>query len=496
MTATRPEPGELRAHLVAAGDVPAAAERLMDVLVAEGFELPSLYLERGGRLRCIAQRGYWQVYDGLAPGAGVMGTTFATGRTTVVRQTDEVADYIRAIPDAVAEVCVPLPLAGRAVGVLNVESRSPVDDEAVTWIEDVAVQVAEAMRELGGPPVEEPAELLARLGSELAALTEAADLARHALAAALTVSGMSSAALFPASSAGGPGTVHTGPLGPMLGSLPREDVEQLSGYVARATSSYAVGLAEGDGFEATRALRARGVGSLVVLALAAKGRREGVLVLVDADARPAMDQMIPRLEMLAATTAAMLAAASTSAALLRSERALAHQAHHDPLTGLANRTKLLDAMATQLADAGGRRRLVVLFVDLDGFKVVNDELGHRAGDRLLVAVADRLRHAARGSDLVARIGGDEFVVLCPGVDSVGEATAVGDRILERLAAPFRLGDTDVSVTACIGIAPAHGRTTATDVLEAADDVLAAADRAMYAAKRAGAGTWVLAEAYA
>ena len=87
-------------------------------------------------------------------------------------------------------------------------------------------------------------------------------------------------------------------------------------------------------------------------------------------------------------------------------------------------------------------------------------------------------------------------MLCPGVDSVAEATAVGDRILERLAAPFRLGDTDVSVTACIGIAPAHGRTTATDVLEAADDVLAAADRAMYAAKRAGAGTWVLAEAYA
>ncbi len=496
MTATRPEPGELRAHLVAAGDVPAAAERLMDVLVGQGFELPSLYLERGGRLRCIAQRGYWQVYDGLAPGAGVMGTTFAADCTTVVRQTDDVADYIRAIPDAVAEVCVPLRLAGRAVGVLNVESRSPVDDEAVAWIEDVAVEVAESMRELGGPPVEEPAELLARLGSELAALTEASDLARHALAAALTVSGMSSAALFPAPSAGGPGIVHTGPLGPMLGSLPREDVEQLSGYVARATSSYAVGLAEGDGFEATRALRARGVGSLVVLALAAKGRREGILVLVDGDARPAMDQLIPRLEMLAATTAAMLAAASTSAALLRSERALAHQANHDPLTGLANRTKLLDAMATQLADAGGRRRLVVLFVDLDGFKVVNDELGHRAGDRLLVAVADRLRHAARGSDLVARIGGDEFVVLCPGVDSVAEATAVGDRILERLAAPFRLGDTDVSVTACIGIAPAHGRTTATDVLEAADDVLAAADRAMYAAKRAGAGTWVLAEAYA
>jgi diguanylate cyclase (GGDEF)-like protein len=495
MTATRPDPADLRAHLVAAGDVPAAAERLMDVLVDQGLELPSLYLERGGRLRCIAQRGYWQVYDGLAPGAGVMGSTFAADRTAVVRQTEHVSEYIRAIPDAVAEVCVPLRLGGRAVGVLNVESRRPVDDDAVAWIEAVAAETAEAMRVLGGPPVEEPAELLARLGSELAALSDASDLARHAVTAALTVSGMSSAALFPASS-GAAEPVTDGPLGAMLAALPRDDVDQLAGYVARATSSYAVGLAEGDGFEATRSLRARGVGSLVVLALAAKGRREGILVLVDGDARPTMEQLIPRLEMLAATTAAMLAAASTSAALVRSERALAHQASHDPLTGLANRTKLLEAMAGQLADETGRRRLVVLFVDLDGFKVVNDELGHRAGDRLLVAVADRLRHAARGSDLVARIGGDEFVVLCPGVDSVAEATAVGDRILERLAAPFRLGDSDVSVTACIGIAPAHGRTQAADVLEAADDVLAAADRAMYAAKRAGAGTWVLAEAYA
>src|SRR5690349_16539619 len=223
MTATRPDPGHLRALLVATGAVPAAAERLMDVLVAQGFELPSLYLERGGRLRCIAQRGYWQVYDGLAPGAGVMGATFAADRTTVVRDTDEAPDYIRAIPDAVAEVCVPLRLDGSAVGVLNVEARSPVDDEAVAWIEDVALEVAEAMRQLGGPPVEEPAELLARLGSELAALTEAPDLARHALTAALTVSGMSSAALFPASSAGGLGTVHAGPLGAMLGSLHRED---------------------------------------------------------------------------------------------------------------------------------------------------------------------------------------------------------------------------------------------------------------------------------
>ena len=113
----------------------------MYVVVEAGFELPSLYLERGGRLRCIAQRGYWQVYDGLAPGAGVMGSTFAAGRTAVVRQTEDVQEYIRAIPDAISEVCVPLVLGGRTVGVLNVESRAAVDRLSFFWVLEIAAML-------------------------------------------------------------------------------------------------------------------------------------------------------------------------------------------------------------------------------------------------------------------------------------------------------------------------------------------------------------------
>ena len=484
--ANRATPDAVRAGLARAGSVAAAAEQLMDVMVAAGFELPSIYLERGGRLRCTAQRGYWQVYDGLAPGAGVLGSTFAAGATHVVRDLGDTPEYIRAVPDVVAEICVPLQLGGRVAGALNVECKRPVDDEDVAWVEASARAFEDVVRHLGGVPVEEPAELLARLGYELATIADGQELERHTLTAALTVSGMSSAALIPGDGSRPP-VLAEGPLAPLLLDLPVLDAQQLVEYVARATSSWAIGLEEGDGFEATRALRARGVSSLVVLALVAKGRREGVLVLVDQHPQPGLDRVIPLLEMLAATAAAMLAAATASAALQLSERELAHQATHDPLTGLANRTRLLEEITTQLADRRGRSRLVVLFVDLDGFKEVNDRHGHRAGDRLLVAVADRLRHAARGSDLVARLGGDEFVVLCPGVESVGEATAVGDRVLERLAAPVRLGERDVSVTACIGIAPADGHTEP-------EDLLAAADRAMYAAKRAGAGTWVLAEA--
>ena len=371
----------------------------------------------------------------------MLGSTFAPGATQVVRDLGDTPEYIRAVPDVVAEICVPLRLGGRVAGALNVECKRRSTTRTWRGSRRRARVFEDVVRDLGGVPVEEPAELLARLGYELATIADGQELARHTLTAALTVSGMSSAALIPGDGSRPP-VLAEGPLAPLLLDLPVPDARQLVEYVARATSSWAIGLEEGDGFEATRALRARGVSSLVVLAMVAKGRREGVLVLVDQHPQPGLDRVIPLLEMLAATAAAMLAAASASAALQLSERELAHQATHDPLTGLANRTRLLEEITTQLADRRGRARLVVLFVDLDGFKEVNDRHGHRAGDRLLVAVADRLRHAARGSDLVARLGGDEFVVLCPGVESVGEATAVGDRVLERLAAPVGLGDVD------------------------------------------------------
>jgi diguanylate cyclase (GGDEF)-like protein len=228
------------------------------------------------------------------------------------------------------------------------------------------------------------------------------------------------------------------------------------------------------------------VGSLVVLALMANGRREGVLVLVDEQPRPGIPALIPLMEMLAATSAAMIAAAESKDALQRSERTLAHRARHDSLTGLANRSGLLEVLRDELADDARRAGVAVLFVDLDGFKDVNDRHGHRTGDLLLAAVAERLRHAARASDLVARLGGDEFVVLCTGVADMSEATAVSERIMDRLSSPFRLAEVTGSVTACIGIADATGRGSA-------EDVIAAADRAMYLAKALGQGRWVLAD---
>jgi diguanylate cyclase (GGDEF)-like protein/PAS domain S-box-containing protein len=165
------------------------------------------------------------------------------------------------------------------------------------------------------------------------------------------------------------------------------------------------------------------------------------------------------------------------------ERELVTLALHDALTGLPNRTLLADRLEHAASRAGRDGRAVaVLLVDLDGFKVVNDALGHLVGDRLLVAAAERLQRAIRSGDTVARLGGDEFAILCEGVSGVPEAAAVASRIAELMAAPFRVGHTETFVTASIGITVRDG----SDAGDASADVLLReADAAMYRAKDAG-----------
>ena len=132
---------------------------------------------------------------------------------------------------------------------------------------------------------------------------------------------------------------------------------------------------------------------------------------------------------------------------------LAHQASHDPLTGLPNRVLFLERCEHALHAA--RRSgayTVVLFIDLDRFKVVNDSLGHDAGDRLLVGVAERLRGAVRPLDMIARFGGDEFTVLCEDIPAAVDAGMLADRVLALFATPFHMHGREVFETASVGIA--------------------------------------------
>lgn len=158
---------------------------------------------------------------------------------------------------------------------------------------------------------------------------------------------------------------------------------------------------------------------------------------------------------------------------------LEHQATHDPLTGLPNRMLLLDRLGQALARAArSGNATAVLFIDLDRFKVVNDGLGHDAGDRLLAEVARRFRDSVRAFDTVARFGGDEFVVLCDEIDDTATLVALARRVAGALQHPFVLDDTELRVTASTGIALAEGTDTPTDLLRKADV-------AMYRAKASG-----------
>ncbi|MCL6550482.1 MAG: EAL domain-containing protein [Acidothermus cellulolyticus] len=164
-----------------------------------------------------------------------------------------------------------------------------------------------------------------------------------------------------------------------------------------------------------------------------------------------------------------------------------NRAFHDSLTGLASRALFLDRLNLGLAQAArSGTNLCLLFIDLDRFKIVNDTLGHAAGDVLLVEIANRLRSCLRASDTAARYGGDEFVALLHDTDVRG-AAIVAARIIDAVRQPLRVGEMDVTVDASIGIACSVAGGTA------ADDLLRSADVAMYRAKRAGRGRYAIYE---
>jgi diguanylate cyclase (GGDEF)-like protein len=178
--------------------------------------------------------------------------------------------------------------------------------------------------------------------------------------------------------------------------------------------------------------------------------------------------------------------ADRTAELAIATQELSRRALHDELTGLPNRALFWEHLAHRLATVDRRQTgFAVLFLDIDDFKVVNDTLGHAAGDRLLVDAASRLRAALRTGDTAARVGGDEFVVLLDDVSNKETALVVAERLSEALRAPYEFGTDRRIATASIGVA------VGPDGLETADDVVAAADAAMYDAKRRGGGRCVL-----
>lgn len=169
---------------------------------------------------------------------------------------------------------------------------------------------------------------------------------------------------------------------------------------------------------------------------------------------------------------------------------LQHQAHHDVLTGLPNRMMLAERMQAALAHACREGcGVALLFLDLDGFKPINDRLGHKAGDQVLQEITQRLRQVARHGDTLARVGGDEFVLLATDLGQPFEAGAqvLAEKCIRAVSQPLHLAQGDYTLGVSVGIAVCDGSCDA-------DSLLQAADKAMYAAKNSGRGCYVIAPA--
>ncbi len=225
------------------------------------------------------------------------------------------------------------------------------------------------------------------------------------------------------------------------------------------------------GFSAVTVLTRGGSGDRAAVGhVVPLGDLMGVLLVDDPDDRPlSLAARLGLLRVFADSAGATLAGVGR----LEASRA---QARHDTLTQLPNRAALLERLGVAIARARREQgRLAVLFLDLDGFKAINDSFGHSTGDALLRGVAERLVAQLRPQDTVARYGGDEFVVVCEELEAPADADAIVARLLEALSVPVEARDQTLRVGASIGLALGDGNSTPATLVRAADG-------AMYAAK--------------
>jgi diguanylate cyclase (GGDEF)-like protein len=443
--------------------VHAACAATVDHLARRGL-LPSVYLEQGGRLRCQAVRGYWQIYDGMPPSAGLIGRAYRTGVELVVHDVGEQPEFLASLPSVAAQACFPLEIDGVASGVLSAESATPLHDVEVAELRRVAGLLGTRIEALGGVEAASPAQELARTLAALAALDDPEDIVRETLVAARGLSGFESALLALADGHGSLYPHHAeGSFAVALAELDAAELGRIAAWVDHGASCYTAGEATGRGFAGHEPLRAAGAGSVVVLPMRAAGRRVGVLLLIDRAGHRLATETVELLELLAVQAAGGLRMAAAVPELRE-------RAARDPLTGLGHHATFHGTLPAVRAGLGPGRHCALLVADVDGLEGINDTRGHAAGDDVLRAAAGLLRAVAPPGGRAFRVGGDEFAIVfeCASPDA---ARRVGWELQTR--APGRLG-TSVSV----GIALAAAGET--------DEALVGrADAALHGVKRQG-----------
>ena len=449
--------GGLERGVAAATTPREACQAIVEHLGRMGF-MPSAYLEQGGRLRCQAARGYWMVYDGVAPESGVIGHTFRTGEATVIPDVEASGEYVSMVRSVKTEVCIPLKVGSRIVGALNVESTTPMGEGPIREVERSAGLLSKRLADFS--PLDQPtaAQRLARAMSRAAALDDPDAVVREAAASAREVSGLESVLV---ALRDGERHVHVhhaaGPYADVLAGCSAEELDGMAEWVRHGATSFTIGEASGKSLPAAEPLRRAGAGALVVVPLAVGRARLGFIALADRSSVVLDTEVTELLELLGVQTAAQLRG-------LAAVVELRDRAARDPLTGLRHRETFHRKLAHRRARAAGAgRRLALVLADVDGVKDVNDTRGHAAGDELLREMAALLEEVAPRGASSYRMGGDEFALLVE-TDGRGSAQEIAWQL--QAQARDRLG-----TTVSIGVAVATAGDSDVDLLERADAAL-------------------------
>ena len=468
-----PMPRPARSPVVPALDeadsVRSACEAVVAHLARDELLMPSIYIERGGRLRCQAVTGYWQIYDGMPSTAGVIGATYSTGSRHVVGDVRGSNPYLEAVSGVVAEVCVPLRVAGEVIGVVNVESPAPIGKDMPDELERLAGLLAARISELGGVPGESRAQRLARHAAGLAGLVDREAIEQRVVAAACDIIDIGSGMLALTDASGALELrAARGPLAEAFATLGPEQLSAISAWTGAMTSCYTIGEPGGRGFVGHEALRVAGAEAIVALPLGAAEEYAGMLLLADPVPIMLATEDVELLELLCAQATSALGTAAAVAELR-------DRATRDALTGLRNHATFHTDLETALARG---ETVTVMILDVDGFKAYNDSGGHQRGDDALRAVAAEVALALGPHGRLYRVGGDEFAAVMWTGDA-DEAEHVAQAAVESV----RQGRPP---TISAGVAMAR-------LGEGAPALIARADGAVYAAKASGRDRVVVAD---
>ncbi len=296
----------MREALARIDNVVEAGELVVETLFRRGHLMSSLYLERNGELRCVSQRGLWQVRDGLPGSAGITGRTWASGTPFVVEDVSSHPDYLEAIPGVVSEICVPILVNGESVGALNVESLTPLTRATAALTETVARLLADRLGLIGTNLGNTRWQRAAHASVSISGLLASRRLPQQVLYRVRDAAEMDSACLVVDDPEGQRAITAVGPLADSMTALDGDDLRALASLVGDIRSCYTAGDASSPGFVGTESLRAAGARAVVVLPLWAQRKRFGTLIVAHSRPLQLTGDRVEPLELLADHAAAVL----------------------------------------------------------------------------------------------------------------------------------------------------------------------------------------------